>query len=76
GGETLQGMVTFIDPFLDDATRTIKVRVNLPNRDRHIKPQMYATAVIHVPLRADGTPQPTGMEGKYFCPMHLEVIKD
>ncbi len=76
GGETLQGMVTFIDPFLDDATRTIKVRVNLPNRDRHIKPQMYATAVIHVPLRADGRPQPTGMEGKYFCPMHLEVIKD
>ena len=72
-GETIRGTITFIDPFLDDATRTLRIRVNLKNPDRRLKPQMYAKATIRVPLRADGSPQPTGMEGKYICPMHPEV---
>ncbi len=74
-GETFRGTVTFIDPFLDDATRTIRVRVNLKNPDRRLKPQMYASATIRVPLRADGSPEPTGLEGKFICPMHPEVIQ-
>jgi Cu(I)/Ag(I) efflux system membrane fusion protein len=36
---------------------------------------MYAQATIRVPLRADGTAEPTGVEGKYICPMHPEVIQ-
>jgi Cu(I)/Ag(I) efflux system membrane fusion protein len=75
-GETFRGMVTFIDPFLDDKTRTVKVRVNLPNPERKLKPAMYASAVVRVRLRPDGTPEPTGLEGKYICPMHPEVIQD
>jgi Cu(I)/Ag(I) efflux system membrane fusion protein len=75
-GETFSGSVTFIDPFVDDATRTIRVRVNLKNPDRLLKPQMFATATIHVRLRPDGTPEPTGLEGKFVCPMHPEVMQD
>ncbi len=75
-GESFQGIVTFIDPFLDDKTRTVKVRVNLKNPDRLLKPAMYASAQLRVRLRADGTPEPTGMEGKYICPMHPEVIQE
>ena len=75
-GETIHGTVIFIDPFLDDRTRTVKVRVNLKNPDRKLKPAMYASAVVHVQLQPDGTPQPTGLEGKYICPMHPEVVKD
>lgn len=75
-GETFRGTVVFIDPFLDDATRTVRVRVNLKNEDRRLKPQMYANASILVRLRPDGTPEPTGWEGKYICPMHPEVIQD
>ena len=75
-GETIRGTVTFIDPFLDDATRTLRVRVNLKNPDRRLKPQMYAQATLRVPLRADGSPEPTGAEGKYLCPMHPEIIQD
>ena len=74
-GEPVKGRVTFIDPFLDDATRTIRVRVNLKNPDRRMKPQMYATATIRVPLQADGSPEPTGLEGQYICPMHPEVMQ-
>jgi Cu(I)/Ag(I) efflux system membrane fusion protein len=75
-GETFQGTVVFIDPFLNDPTRTVKARVNLKNPDYRLKAAMYASATIHVRLRGDGTPQPTGLEGKYICPMHPEVVRD
>ena len=75
-GETFRGIVTFINPFLDDRTRTIKVRVNLKNADRRLKPGMYASATIRVRLRADGGAAPTGLEGKFSCPMHPEVIQN
>lgn len=75
-GEAFKGTVTFIDPALDDKTRTVKVRVNLKNPDGKLKPAMYASARIMVRLRPDGTPEPTGLEGKYICPMHPEVIRD
>lgn len=75
-GESFHGTVAFIDPFLDDRTRTVKVRVNLKNPERRLKPAMYASAVLRVRLRADGTPEPTGIEGKYLCPMHPEVVRD
>ena len=75
-GETIRGMVTFIDPFLNESTRTVKVRVNLPNADRRLKPGMYASASIRVRLNANGGTVPTGLEGKFACPMHPEVIQD
>lgn len=75
-GEAFRGTVTFIDPFLDDKTRTVKVRVNLPNPDRRLKPAMYASATIRVKLSGAGTPEPTGIEGKYWCPMHPEVVSE
>ncbi|MBX9790595.1 MAG: efflux RND transporter periplasmic adaptor subunit [Pirellulales bacterium] len=74
-GEKFRGQIMFIDPFLNDATRTVKVRVNLKNPDQRLKPAMYATATIHVRLLADGSPQPTGLEGKYICPMHPEIVR-
>jgi Cu(I)/Ag(I) efflux system membrane fusion protein len=37
---------------------------------------MYASAKIHVPLSSHGTPQATGLEGKYICPMHPDVVRD
>jgi Cu(I)/Ag(I) efflux system membrane fusion protein len=74
--EAFRGVVTFIDPYLDDKTRTVKVRVNLKNPNRRLKPAMYASALIRVRLLPDGTPEPTGLEGKYICPMHPEVVQD
>lgn len=75
-GETFKGTVAFIDPYLNDKTRTVKVRVNLKNPDRRLKPAMYASASIQVRVRPDGTPEPTGFEGKYVCPMHPEVVRE
>lgn len=75
-GETFHGTVVFIDPFLNEETRTVRVRVNLPNPDGRLKAGMYATATVRAALLADGGPAPTGLEGKFFCPMHPEVVSD
>jgi membrane fusion protein, copper/silver efflux system len=75
-GEAFPGTVVFIDPFLNDQTRTVKVRVNLPNPDRRLKPAMYASAKIRARLQSDGSPEPTGLEGKYICTMHPEIVAD
>lgn len=75
-GETFRGTVAFIDPYLNDKTRAVKVRVNLKNSDRRLKPAMYASASIQVRVQPDGTPEPTGFEGKYVCPMHPEVVRE
>ncbi|MCE9530105.1 MAG: efflux RND transporter periplasmic adaptor subunit [Planctomycetes bacterium] len=74
--ERFTGTVVFIDPFLDDRTRTVRARVNLKNPERRLKPAMYASATVRVALRSDGTPESTGLEGKYLCPMHPDVVKE
>lgn len=74
--EAFRGRVVFVDPVLNDQTRSVKVRVNLGNPDGKLKPAMYASVSVRVPLRSDGTPGPTGLEGKYVSPMHPEVVRD
>jgi len=49
-GETFSGTVAYVYPYLDGKTRTNKVRVQLGNADLRLKPDMYATAQISVPL--------------------------
>jgi len=51
-GETFKGRIVFIDPFLDAKTRTVKVRVNVPNPEGKLKPEMFVRAVVH-PVVAD-----------------------
>jgi Cu(I)/Ag(I) efflux system membrane fusion protein len=49
-GKTFHGRVSYIYPFLDPKTRTVKVRVEIPNPDLRLKPDMFVNAVIKVPL--------------------------
>lgn len=49
-GESFSGQVSFINPVLDDATRTVKVRVEMNNPDGRLKPNMFATATVRIPL--------------------------
>ncbi|HHT9125352.1 MAG TPA: efflux RND transporter periplasmic adaptor subunit [Candidatus Brocadiia bacterium] len=48
--EVFTGTVSFIDPFLDEKTRSVKIRVDVRNPERKLKPGMYANARIRVPL--------------------------
>lgn len=45
-GQTFQGRVLFLQPELNQKTRTVKVCVELPNRDLLLKPGMYANVRI------------------------------
>ncbi len=49
-GKTFSGCVSFIYPFLDPKTRTVKVRVDLPNPGLKLKPDMFVNAQIKAPL--------------------------
>jgi len=40
---TLQGRIAYIDPRVDPASRTAKVRVEVPNRDMGLRLGMYVT---------------------------------
>lgn len=75
-GETFKGIVAFIDPLLDPLTRTAKVRVNVPNPDGRLKPEMFVRAQIHAPLDADGMVVSRNLSGKWISPMHPEIVKD
>jgi Cu(I)/Ag(I) efflux system membrane fusion protein len=69
-GETFRGEIAFVDPVVDATTRTIKVRVNVENPDRRLKPEMYVTAEIDVAIGAGGRPATPPPPGSLACPMH------
>jgi RND family efflux transporter MFP subunit len=45
-GKTYTGPITFIDPHVDDAGRTVLARITLDNPNHELSPGMYATANI------------------------------
>jgi len=47
-GRTFTGKVSWISPVLDEKTRTAKVRLEFPNADFTLKPEMYANVEIAI----------------------------
>lgn len=52
-GEKFTGMVAFIDPMLNEKSRSIKVRVNVENPHGRLKPGMFARAVVRAEVGGD-----------------------
>jgi len=52
-GKTFTSKVTYIDPIIDPQTRVAKVRTELENPGKVLKPQMFATGVVHARLKAE-----------------------
>jgi Cu(I)/Ag(I) efflux system membrane fusion protein len=75
-GRTFDGVVTFVQPIVNDQSRTVRVPVYVDNKDHVLKPGMFATAVIAAALTDKGTAAPTGVEGRFTCPMHPQVLAD
>lgn len=46
-GVVFKGRFTYISSTMNKETRTIKARVEVPNRDGRLKPEMFATAAIN-----------------------------
>lgn len=75
-GRAFTGMVTFVQPIVSEETRTIRVPVHVENADHALKPGMFVSALIDSSLARDGSAAPTGVEGKFSCPMHPQVLRD
>ncbi len=85
-GRTYRGKVTYIYPQLDNATRTLKVRIEVPNPGFALKPDMYANVGLKidygqrvvVPQEAvmdSGAEQQVfvARDGGYFEPRRVEL---
>lgn len=49
-GQQFAGRVSFLTPHLEKETRTLKVRMEFPNSDLKLRPEMYAQVDMEIPL--------------------------
>ncbi len=75
-GKHFKGRIAFIDPLLDERTRTVRVRVNVANEEAQLKPGMLVRAVAHARVAADGRVMDEALAGKWIGPMHPEIVRD
>ncbi|MFQ5729245.1 MAG: efflux RND transporter periplasmic adaptor subunit [Waddliaceae bacterium] len=76
-GKVFQGTISFIDPFLNEKTRTASVRVNVDNKEGQLKPGMYVTATIRSYITADEQiyiEKPIGKEPPLIIPTTAPLI--
>jgi Cu(I)/Ag(I) efflux system membrane fusion protein len=52
-GETFAGTVSFIDPVLDERSRSVKVRVVVDNPEAKLKPGMFVRAAVQAEVRGE-----------------------
>jgi RND family efflux transporter MFP subunit len=71
--EVFKGKIVFLDPYLDPKTRTVKIRVDVPNPGSRLKPGMFVDAYISVHIH-EGIMATDKVV--YTCPMHPEVITE
>lgn len=50
-GKVFKGRISFINPIVDPSSRTAKIRVEVNNSERNLKPEMYATGRVTAPLK-------------------------
>lgn len=75
-GEKFSGRISFIDRVLNPKTRTVKIRVNIPNKDGRLKPDMFVRAVVKSRIATEGRVMDPFYAGKWISPMHPEIVSD
>jgi membrane fusion protein, copper/silver efflux system len=74
-GKTYKGRVIFIDPVLDMPTRTVKVRVDVPNPDYELKPHMFVNGELEAEVDDHGRVVKSEWVGRYICPFDPEEVR-
>lgn len=75
-GRTFEGVVAFVEPYLDEMTRTVEVRVNVANPDGLLKPGMLARGHVQPRVGPEGQVYADYLAGKFVSPMHPWIVKD
>lgn len=74
--EPLQARIVFIDTSLNPKTRTVQVRLDMPNPGGRLKPDMFVRAKAFASLTRTGKLMDPSLAGKWISPMHPEIVKD
>jgi cobalt-zinc-cadmium efflux system membrane fusion protein len=53
-GTVIKGVLSGVEPGLGKATRALKARINVPNKDGHLRPGLFLRAAIKLPPQAAG----------------------
>ncbi len=75
-GQYFKGRVAFIDPVVDPRTRTVGVRVVMPNPDGLLRIGDFATATIKVPLGSTDAMYDPELAGQWISPRHPHIVSD
>ncbi|MEK6480431.1 efflux RND transporter periplasmic adaptor subunit [Catalinimonas sp. 4WD22] len=49
-GQTFESKISFLDPVIDPKTRVAKARVEVPNKDNQLKPEMFVSGTVEATL--------------------------
>jgi Cu(I)/Ag(I) efflux system membrane fusion protein len=49
-GKTFESKISFLDPVIDPKTRVAKARVEVPNKDNQLKPEMFVSGTVEATL--------------------------
>jgi Cu(I)/Ag(I) efflux system membrane fusion protein len=49
-GETFNGKISLVDPFLNEASRTARVRIDVDNPEFRLRPEMYVNMELHLDM--------------------------
>jgi Cu(I)/Ag(I) efflux system membrane fusion protein len=58
-GRIFEGRITYIYPYMEERTRTVKVRLEFDNSEGLLKPEMFATVSIEAQRQIDAIVVPT-----------------
>jgi Cu(I)/Ag(I) efflux system membrane fusion protein len=73
-GSPFEGRISVVDATLDPRTRTVRVRVEVPNPEGRLKPGMFARASVRVTLGAGGEVVGPSRVGWWLCPVHPSEV--
>ena len=75
-GQVFKGHVSFIEPLVNDQTRTATVRVAVDNPDLVLKPGMFASAAVQSKMGGEGALLSDEFAGRWVAPMHPTIVRD
>ena len=75
-GEVFRGQIAFIEPEVNSKTRSVPIRVNVPNQEEKLKPGMFVRGIVAARIAENGNVFAPQFAGKWISPMHPEIVKD
>jgi len=75
-GEEFQGKIRSINPVLDAKTRSVRLRIQLSNANRKLKPGMYVDVKIEARYSAPKAMEHKGGDAQKILAIHKESVLD